>query len=247
MSIELYLLVNLGADLVLIVAAARALGCLRWKRALLAGAICAACAVPAACSPAPWSILLPHLVLLAATSVILAGDMGARMVFRVAALLAGGALLSGGAAMLPVFGARGPFAAAFALSGAAALEWMVASRHPLRGDWQVRLTMRVDGRTARFPALIDTGNRLREPLSGLPVLIAEAELLAGALPRSGWRELRFGAVGGTGRMRCFRPSGLWIDRGGRQLRAPEVWIALSPGPLPGKARALAPPEFAGIL
>ncbi len=169
------------------------------------------------------------------------------MLVKTAAFLAGGALLAGGASLLPFWALRGPFAFPCALCGAALLTLMLTAKKPLSNDWQVRLAVNVDGRTSRFPALIDTGNRLREPLSGQPVVIAEARLLEGALPTSGWRELRFGAVGGGGRMACFKPSGLWIESRRGRTRAPEAWIALSPGPLPGSARALAPAEFAGFI
>ena len=96
----------------------------------------------------------------------------------------------------------------------------------------------------RFSALIDTGNRLREPLSGLPVLIAEAALVRDILPETGYRMLGYGAIGGNGRMACFHPDALWICRGPRKRRGPDVWVAVSPEPLPGLCQALAPPEFA---
>ena len=104
--------------------------------------------------------------------------------------------------------------------------------------------MCVNGRIARFPALIDTGNRLREPLSGLPVLIAEARVLRDILPPGGYRTLSFGGLGGVGRMACFRPDAVWIGRGAARRRGPDIWVAVSPAPLPGLCQALAPPEFA---
>ena len=245
MSIELFVGVNLAADAVLIAAACRALGCLRWRRVLFAAFLCALYAAIAAARPRPWAGLPAQLALLAGVAWLLSAGSGPRLWLRMAALLCGGALLAGGASRLTMI--RGPAACLCAGYGAALLALMVAARHPLRGDFQVFLEVCAAGRTVRFPALIDTGNRLREPLSGLPVLIAERPLLSDALPETGWREIRFSAVGGGGSMACFRPSGLWIERGRRRRRAPEVWIALSPAPLPGSARALAPAEFAGFL
>lgn len=247
MSIELYALVNLLADLALLGATARVLGLFRWRRVLLAGGLCALYAVVAVARPVPWASAPLQLLMLLGVSGLIAGGCGARLWLKAAALLAGAALLSGGASLIPCFAARGPGGCACAMLGASLLTLMLAARHPLRGDWQVLLAVDCGGTTARFPALIDTGNRLREPISGLPVVIAEERLLRDALPPSGWRELRFGAVGGGGRMACFKPAALWIERGRRRTRAPEVWIALSPGPLPGSARALAPAEFTSFL
>ncbi len=247
MSIELFLIVNGLADVALLGAAARALGLLRWRRVLACGALCALCGALAASRPRPLAAPIVNLLLLAGASLWIAWGCPARVHVKAAAFLAGGALLAGGASLLPFWALRGPVAFPCALCGAALLTLLLAVKKPLSGDWQVRLSVNVDGRTARFPALIDTGNRLREPLSGQPVVIAEAQLLEGALPASGWRELGFGAVGGDGRMACFKPSVLWIEGRRGRTRAPEVWIALSPGPLPGSARALAPAEFAGFI
>lgn len=54
--------------------------------------------------------------------------------------------------------------------------------------------MELDGRTVRFEALLDTGNSLRDPLTGTPAAIVEVDLLAPLLPRElvdgvrdGWR------------------------------------------------------------
>ena len=247
MSIELFLIVNGLADVALLGAAARALGLLRWRRVIACGGLCALCGVLAASSPRPFATPCTSLALLVGASLWIAWGCPARVLVKTAAFLAGGALLAGGASLLPFWALRGPFAFPCALCGAALLTLMLTAKKPLSNDWQVRLAVNVDGRTSRFPALIDTGNRLREPLSGQPVVIAEARLLEGALPTSGWRELRFGAVGGGGRMACFKPSGLWIEGRRGRTRAPEAWIALSPGPLPGSARALAPAEFAGFI
>lgn len=244
MSLEKYLLVNLGADLTLLWAVARALGCFDGLRTLAAGLLCAAYGAVAAFRPVPWAGLTAQLALLGGVAALLVGRRSIYLWGKAALLLAGGALLAGGTGILLSGAVRGPMGVLCALLGAALLFMMLAARHPLRGDWQVNLALSMNGRTARFPALIDTGNRLREPLSGQPVLIAEKGLLCGLLPEKGWRELRFGAVGGGGRMACFKPAGIWIETGRRRARAPEVWVAVSPTPLPGAARALAPSEFA---
>ena len=116
----------------------------------------------------------------------------------------------------------------------------------------LRLRLLWRRRAVEFPALVDTGNRLREPLSGLPVLVAEEGLLRpllppgcdpAALPR-GFRLVGYGGVGGSGRMPCFRPDRIQALRRGAWRDAPDAWVALYPGKLPGRARALAPGDMA---
>ena len=77
--------------------------------------------------------------------------------------------------------------------------------------WQIDVCVEKRGLIQRFPALIDTGNRLREHQSGMPVLIVESRAipalarLARQLPESETRRLPFGVLGGGGQMRCFYP------------------------------------------
>ena len=93
----------------------------------------------------------------------------------------------------------------------------------------------------RISAIVDTGNRLREPISALPVLIVSSE----ALPRnfgSGLRcrSVRYGALGGGGTMRCYQPDSVWIVAGGARVPSPDIWVAVYPGAMPGRVQALAP-------
>ena len=90
------------------------------------------------------------------------------------------------------------------------------------------------GKQARFRALIDTGNRLREPLSGLPVLIAEEKLLNG-LDFSGvkFRNVAFGGLGGGGTLRCFRPEAVYLIQNGHKRRVSDVCVAIYEGIVPG--------------
>ena len=244
MSIELFVLVNLGADLALLGAVARSMGRFDGRRILLAAALSTGLSVLAAARPSPWTRLLAMPVLPVA---LVIGAAPPSMHMKALMLTIAGALLSGGLSLLAPFAARGPMGALCGMLGGYLLSLTLSARSPIRGDWQVRVRLTVNGRTASFYALIDTGNRLREPLSGQPVLIAEAALLGPALPEAGWRELRYGAVGGGGSMACFKPARLEIVRGGRRTRAPDAWVAVSPAPLPGEARALAPPEFCAYM
>ena len=116
----------------------------------------------------------------------------------------------------------------------------------------VRMRVATGMGTAEFPALIDTGNQLREPFSGQPVLIVCADSLRGALDAAqlsenertplppGFRIVCYHALGGGGRMRCFRPKAVKRLRRGRWVDAPAMWVGVYCGRLPGGSQALAP-------
>ena len=247
MSIEGFLLVNLTMDLCLLAVVARAGGFFSAHRVLLGSGLCTLYAVAAALRPSPLASVPAQLLLLALVSSWICGIRDPRLCATTALLLAVGAMLAGGAARMLAPLADGPRSALpAALAGIALLAILLHTRNPGRDSWQLNIALSVNGRTARFPALIDTGNRLREPLSGRPVLIAEAKLLRDVLPVEPCRSVDFGGLGGSGSLRCFQPGALWAERGLRRKPLPIVWVAVVPGSLPGPARALAPCEFAGL-
>ena len=241
MSIEGFLAINLTADFALLAAVCRTMGLFSWRNVLAADAACAALALLAALRPGLR--LFATLASPALAGLIVTRRAAPRQWAVFTLSLGGQALLCGGIArLLPL---PPSLAAPICLGAGSLLALSVgAGCPPGSRDWQVSLCLSVNGRIARFPALIDTGNRLREPRSGLPVLIAEAGLVRGILPEAGYRILGFGGIGGDGRMACFRPDALWICAGHKRRRGPEVWVAVSPTPLPGLCQALAPPEFA---
>ena len=242
MSIEAYFLVNLLADLTLMSLAARSLGCFRLRRALPLSMLAAGYALLAALHP-PLAHPVIQALLLAVSGAWLTG--GPSVVLTPPCLLAltASALLAGGiAGRLP---ASLPFAvrvgSGICLGGGIMVGLAGRRRHAGSGPVWVRAGM--DGRSVGFPALIDTGNRLREPLSGQPVLIVRDARVRSILPSSGYRQVAFGSVGGGGTLRCFRPDRLTLEVGPRVRRVPDAWIAIFPGRLPGGVEALAPAEF----
>ena len=119
-----------------------------------------------------------------------------------------------------------------------------------RSDRQrVEVALSLGGRTVRFMALVDTGNELRDPISGAPVLLVcphaveplfagHEELLrrdpvsfleeADRLPmlRGRVRLIPYSAVGVTGMLGAFRPEGVSVDGEARELMAAvseKVW------------------------
>lgn len=132
---------------------------------------------------------------------------------------------------------------------------MRESRMIARSLMRVRISTRMG--STEVEALVDTGNRLREPLSGLPVLIVEDRLLQGIIDVSclkpqgrrlppGFRLVSYGVLGGEGEMRCFRPESVCIELAEEWTEAPDVWIGIYPGRMPNNMEALAPPSFGQI-
>lgn len=101
----------------------------------------------------------------------------------------------------------------------------------------------------RLPAMLDTGNQLTDPITGLPVVVASSSSLKPLLPAAvkpdnpetlpvGFRFLRVQTTAGHKLMMCFRPShfrvqleGTWHDS--------QVLVAIAPTGYDG-AQALVP-------
>lgn len=191
------------------------------------------------------------------------------------ASLAVGYLLGG---VGPAQGGSGPLGADVVLPAALAagvlLHWAVmAARERERVlAWCVTCRVMVDGRTVEFPALVDTGNRLRDPLSNAPVVIAEYPALGALLPGSfatvwdralddpdlaaivetletAWaarvRVVPFSSIGrASGLLVGFRADEVAVGEPEDAVRRRDVIVCVSPRPLSseGGYRALVPPE-----
>lgn len=245
-SLEAYFLTNLAVDTALMATVARANECTRLRRILLCGFLAASYAVLTRTVSERLTHPLIQLLLLAILAMLLCGDSDLRSWGVIALQMFGGTMMLGGIgsvlsenrALLPA-----------ALGAGLLLLGAMMSLHRRRlMTWEVTVLLSLRGRTINFRALIDTGNRLHEPISGLPVLIAEADLLHDflqSLPVP-FRSVAFGGLGGNGSVRCFHPDMILIRHGEQFVRAPDVWVALYPGQFPGASRALAPPSFAVI-
>lgn len=255
-SVEAYLLTNFGMNFLATAIIARSLGRVRWRRVLCASALGAMWAALAQLAPlrflaSPLSAAaLPFLL----ASVAIPPE-SLRSALQAGLTLLGGGVFLGGVqlAALRLFDNAG--AAAFlagAFLGAGALMAATSLRKKRLVTWEVQVFLAAAGGEARFRALIDTGNRLREPFSGLPVLICERGVLSDVLPAGydalppgdappGFRQIGYGALGGGGRLNCFRPELCLVDYGNGYLKSPDLWVAVYPGKMPGSVRALAPP------
>lgn len=164
------------------------------------------------------------------------------------------AMLCFGASAAGFLSLKGGLRVPCAIAGCLTLLFLLRRRRHEKYRWNVELYLEKDGQSAFFPALIDTGNRLREHESGLPVLIVEASAMpavaryAEALDPAQTRALPFGVLGSSGEIRAFRPSRVCFALPNRGLKdAPACWVAVYSGKIPGGTRALAPPEFAQAL
>ncbi len=244
-SLEAYFLVNFMVDTALMATVARANECLKMRRVLLCSFLAASYALLTKTVSARLAHPMIQLMLLTPLGMLLCGDCEVRSWAFMVLQLFGGAMMLGGVGMLVP--AQGPLQPV-ALGAGILLAGIVLRVRACRAtNWEVTVMISAHGRTTSFRALIDTGNRLHEPLSGLPVLIAEEDLLGDVLDEQlTFRRIAYGGLGGSGAVQCFRPDMVLIRRGDQLVRAPEVWVAAYPGKFPGTSRALAPPSFAVI-
>lgn len=156
------------------------------------------------------------------------------------------------AAILPLLSAALPLFLAFPASGIASYILFSAKRRCL-DSWEGRAEIYFSRKRAAVDGLIDTGNRLTEPISGLPVMIVCAEKIEKLLPDGfdphapystlpdGFRLVGYGGVGGAGEMGCFMPDEIRIFACGRLFRRKDaLWVAVYPGKLPGGTAVLIP-------
>lgn len=213
-NVEIAFLVNFLTDLAWLWAAASLAGIsVRPGRMTAAGALGAALAVWAYFPTGRWLASGPGVVLGTAGLLAIAFWPYPRQhAVRVVAyfLLSGGAMA--GAVMLAssrstspagITGASGAdFPASLVASGVvlclvgARYLWRVARQRSRLSSGLYSLRIRMGERTVELPALLDTGNALREPLSGAPVGVVEAAALEGFLPplvvgaaAAGWEAL----------------------------------------------------------
>ena len=126
--------------------------------------------------------------------------------------------------------------------GAYGLFWLwhrLLPRDKGRGRLQA-FVVEQGGKTQTLLARGDTGNSLREPFSGLPVIICRREKLQSLAPRellswqegeflpgAGLRLVPFESLGGKGLLPAFRPERVTLGKGGPPVGC---YLALSPVP-----------------
>lgn len=246
MYVEVFLLDNLLINL-LIARLAAALLSVRPPTPRLMGA-CSLSALIAALAayllPAAGNMLfkLPLLVLMAAAVPFrsIRGFVSALGATLLATLAVGGLTLA--AALL--FGGRGtlsgsglPLRAALVSAAAASFLPRAAGRLLLRRTQNAQLAEVVvfhGGIVRRFCGVVDTGNTLTEPVSGLPVIVLRCRALEGAAGM----KLAVKTAAGSALLPCFIPERIIV--GGRETACA---VALTDKRL--SAEALVPPVLMG--
>lgn len=253
-TLEAYLFWNAVMDAMIVASAARVCGKEKPVPILIAAVLGAAYAVvcryfsKTAVSGVPVALGVGALM---AWIAVLPRDL--REALRAICALYAAAVFAGGAQLLAARAFGGTLGGMCgALAGTGLFLWAGRVRSARLSAWDVSMWLRTAEGSVRFRALVDTGNRLHEPISGLPVLIAEARALRRALPEGfdareaakkpppGFRLVSYGVLGGAGTLACFKPESLLVTYGDGWLRAPDVWVAVYPGRIPGQVSALAP-------
>ena len=144
------------------------------------------------------------------------------------------ALLSGGGAKGGFISGGVGLRAALVIAASASLLPRTARRILRRGrinSGVVTLTVTHRGIERSFEAIVDTGNTLREPMTGLPVAVLYCEEFKkfAALP------VRAGTAAGECTLMAFRPERMSVD--GVEVKG---FAAIAAGP---KERAVVPPEL----
>ncbi len=158
----------------------------------------------------------------------------------------------------------------------AELGWGVVHRRVWQHIYYVPIEVGLGGKASRIDALVDTGNRLQDPLTGRPVIVVELEQLLNVLPPKvvealkhfadgfgsidtlvdelGWGArfclVPFSSLGAAnGLMPGFRPDYVKVTAGGNQITLHRVIIGVCQEPLDksGAYHALVPPDVLGTI
>lgn len=193
-------------------------------------------------------------------------------IFYFIAVSSGGAGIAAGYAL--GWGVLGQLLAAIAaILLTAELGWGVVQKSLWQRLYHVPIEIVLFGRPVRMIALLDTGNTLRDPLKGSPVIVVEHSAIAPLLPEhlrdvmrqmeqgdlsqisrlltsarlsARFRVIPFASLGNEkGLLIGLRPDRASVEVEGRRIVLPDAIIGLSPHSLDphGAYRALLHPEF----
>lgn len=258
LSIEAFVITNLAMNLLVLTVSARRIGHVRWRRVLAAAGVGTAYAALAyVWIPALRGFAAQSACLLVMALVLFAGPgRGSRWIHGIACIAVGCVFAGGVMALLAGRMKPGsPLMTAVGLAVVALCAFLSDGiGRSVSRETTVLLRIATRMGSTEIEALVDTGNRLHEPLSGLPVIIVGRRYLKGLLDDSclvrpggrlppGFRIVRYGVLGGNGEMYCFRPESVCIWRKGRWSEAPDVWIAVCMDEIPSGVQALTPPVF----
>lgn len=155
----------------------------------------------------------------------------------------------------------------------AELGWGVVQKSLWQRLYNIPLGIELFGERVQVLALLDTGNRLREPLRGAQVIVVEHSAMAHLLPRhlqdvmqrmergdlseisrlltsarlsSRFRVIPYASLGNeNGLLVGIRPDDVWVEFEGRRITLENIVVGISPNDLDpdGSYRALIHPEL----
>lgn len=108
-----------------------------------------------------------------------------------------------------------------------------------------RVTVKRGNSSCVFSAKVDTGNSLKEPFSGNPVVVAYEKAVSAVVPTEGsicLRVVPYGTVSGEGLLKAFKPDSFTVLYGKHKAETKNVYIAVSKTK-PGDCDALLNPEL----
>lgn len=241
MSIERCFLTNQLFDFFLLAAVSRGMGRFSLRRIALAACLSALYALPATALGWARAPAL-QLLLLVPLSALTAGQLRFEAYTLAGLGLITAVSVAGMAAVVTVMPPILKGLMCACVGAAFVIALLTKRRRFHTGQW-LNVCISHRGKQVQLCALLDTGNRLTEPLSGLPVLIAQAYSISKLVPRSAERLVAYGGIGGGGVLECFLPDALTVSDGSRREPV-HAWVAACPEPLPCGIQALAPATFA---
>ena len=120
-------------------------------------------------------------------------------------------------------------------------------RHTVSDDYIYKIKISLGGKTAILFGLFDSGNQLRDTISGLPVIVCELEKIKKIIPEDslflfkkgisidsgfGYRGdlkfklIPFSSVSGSGLITAFKPDFVEIDKDGKKTKITEILVGV---------------------
>lgn len=242
-AFETFACVNLVMNTFVLLMSARVASCfrIRWGRILWGAAIGTAYATLS--YTWPWT----RLALFMPTSAIMAACIApvkrASTLVKRTGIVIGCAFLLGGTGYALMQALQSRWLALAVASPVAVLcvHHLVRLRTQRAGTMAVRVLCRYQDKEVQIDGYVDSGNRLQDGVTGLPVIVVNEADIRDVLPShvdpcdlttlpQGFRLLAISGVCGQQLTMCFRP-GIWIWLGGAWQRAQAV-VAIAPRPLP---------------
>ena len=102
-----------------------------------------------------------------------------------------------------------------------------------------------DNTCVSFESMVDTGCKLKEPFSGLPVIMAEEELLKSVnISPEKLRIIPFSTASGDGSVYGFKPSQIWIN--GQMLHS-GCYIGICKNKIKGEIKSITGNEISEVI